>query len=188
MSGLWQASRLMQTDACASKYLSMRSGATEVEITDKIFTFPHFHPFPFIKDHIMKTTKAIIAIFVFVAAFGALQAQNKGKKAKAEGKTEVKEAKMDSTAILQEFVGTYNVKGSNDFSQAFITLENGQLFGRADAQPQAAPLVASATPDKFTISTPESAAEITFFRDDSKQVTSIKIYYNGLEVRGEKAK
>ena len=141
----------------------------------------------------MRTTKAIIVTFVFVAAFGTAQAQSKAKKAKAEKKTEqapteLKEVKMDSTAIFQEFAGTYNVKGSSDFSQAFITFENGQLFGRADAQPQAAPLTPSATPDKFTISSPESAAEITFLRDETKRVTGIKIYYNGLEVRGEKAK
>lgn len=135
----------------------------------------------------MKASKTILAIAVCVAALGTLQAQSKSKKAKAEKKTEVSQVKTDSMAILQEFVGTYDIKGSNDFGQAFITFENGQLFGRADAQPQAAPLTPSATPDKFTINTPESVAEITFLRNDNKQVNSIKIYYNGMEVRGEKA-
>lgn len=141
----------------------------------------------------MKTANIIIATAICVAAFGTAQAQSKAKKARAEKKTEqaqteIKEVKMDSTAILQEFVGTYNVKGSSDFSQAFITLENGTLFARADAQPQAAPLTASATPDKFTLTSPEASAEITFYRDETKRVTGIKIYYNGLEVKGEKAK
>ena len=141
----------------------------------------------------MKTVRILIATAICVAAFGTAQAQGKAKKSKAEKKTEqapteLKEARMDSTALLQEFVGTYNVKGSNDFSQAYITFENGRLFARADAQPQAAPLTPSATPDKFTLTSPEASAEITFFRDETKRVTSIKIYYNGLEVRGEKAK
>lgn len=141
----------------------------------------------------MKTLKLIIATIICTAALVTAQAQSKAKKAKAEKKTEQaqtapQETATDSTALLREFVGTYNISGSGDFSQAFITLENGQLFGRADAQPQAAPLKPSATPNKFTISSPESAAEITFLRDANKRVTGIKIYYNGMEVSGEKAK
>ena len=139
----------------------------------------------------MRAAKTILAIAVCVAALGTVQAQSKAKKAKAEKKTEAatenKQVATDSTALLQQFAGTYNIKGSSDFSQAFITFENGQLFGRADAQPQAAPLTPSATPDKFTVSSSEATAEITFLRDDSKQVTGIKVYYNGTEVRGEKA-
>ncbi|MBC8111555.1 MAG: DUF3471 domain-containing protein, partial [Verrucomicrobia bacterium] len=97
------------------------------------------------------------------------------------------EAKSDTLVNLEEYTGTYTISGTTDFNSVIVTLENGKLMGRADVQPTANEMKATATPDKFTISTNEGAAEITFIRNDQKKVKGLKVYYNGVEVTGEKS-
>ncbi|MCU0355496.1 MAG: hypothetical protein MUD08_17420, partial [Cytophagales bacterium] len=82
-------------------------------------------------------------------------------------------------------MGAYNVTGTSDFSQAIITFENGKLYGRADVQPDAAPLAPTATPDVFNIYSPQGSLDITFLRDENKKVTGLKFFLNGTEIRGE---
>ena len=141
------------------------------------------------------------AIFVvaLLTGGGSALAQKKSKKAAAKNNESVTEAPkpdvskpgavaVDSTALLQEYVGAYNVTGTSDFSQAIITFENGKLYGRADVQPEAAPLTPTATPDVFSIYSPQGSLDITFLRDENKKVTALKFFLNGTEIRGQKAK
>ena len=95
-------------------------------------------------------------------------------------------AKTDSTLILREFAGTYAITGSSDFSAVIVTFTNNKLMGKADVQSAFNELRPTPTPDKFSISSAEGFAEITFLRDDKKKVTGMKVYYGDQEVRGEK--
>jgi hypothetical protein len=106
----------------------------------------------------------------------------------AQSKTKSKPV-TDSTAIIQEFVGTYAISGSSDFSSVIITSENGKLFGRADIQSVATIMIPTQIADKFTVTSSDGYAEVTFLRDDKKKVTGVKVYYgNGSEVTGLKQK
>ncbi len=122
---------------------------------------------------------------LLVAAFVAVeiaQAQSSGNKPET--------SKPDSVSLLKEYAGTYAVKGSSDFSQAFVTAENGKLFGSTDTQSQPIPLSPTKTPDMFSFTAPDNSlqVDVTFLRNAEQKVSGIKIYYNGMEVRGEKTK
>lgn len=129
----------------------------------------------------MKTLRLIVIVMLTFAGYYTSQAQSSGN---------TTESKPDSVAILQEYVGTYNVKGNNEFSKAIVTLESGKLYGHTDTQPQALPLTPTKMADIFAITTPDNSVDITvtFLRDASKKVSSVKIYYNGIETKGEKEK
>ncbi len=130
----------------------------------------------------MKVIRFFFALLTTLVMYSYAQAQISGNKPDA--------TKPDSVALLQEYVGTYTVKGSNDFGQAFVTTENGKLFGSTDTQTQPVPLSPTKTPDAFSFTAPDNSLDVlvTFLRSGDQKVSSIKIYYNGTEVRGEKTK
>jgi hypothetical protein len=130
----------------------------------------------------MKAIRFAFALLIACVAFNYAQAQTSGNKPDA--------SKPDSVSILKEYAGTYAIKGSGDFSQAFVTTENGKLFGSTDTQSQQVPLSPTKTPDAFSFTAPDNSLDVlvTFLRDTEQKVSGIKIYYNGTEVRGEKTK
>ncbi|MDJ1484075.1 DUF3471 domain-containing protein [Cytophagaceae bacterium YF14B1] len=130
----------------------------------------------------MQVLRTLTIFVFFLAVYATSVAQSSGNKPD--------DSKPDSVAILQEYVGTYNVKGNNDFSKAIVTLEGGKLYGHTDTQTQVMPLSPTKVPDVFSITSPDNSVDVTvtFLRNETKKVSSIKIYYNGLETRGEKEK
>jgi hypothetical protein len=127
---------------------------------------------------------------IFICCFFCLLAISAFAQTKSKSKTDSKpktEAKSDTLVSLEEYTGTYAISGTTDFNSVIVTLENGKLMGRADVQPTANEMKATTTLDKFTIASSEAAAEVTFIRNDQKKVKGLKVYYNGVEVTGEKA-
>jgi Domain of unknown function (DUF3471) len=130
----------------------------------------------------MKAIRFFIVLLTALVIHSYSQAQSSGNKPDA--------AKPDSVALLQEYVGTYTIKGSSDFTKAFVTAENGKLFGSTDTQSQLIPLSSTKTVDVFSFTAPDNSfqVDVTFLRNTEQKVSGIKIYYNGTEVRGEKTK
>jgi hypothetical protein len=97
-------------------------------------------------------------------------------------------AKTDTVALFRSYTGTYNFPGHTDFQSVNIKVENGKLMGKANVQPVYSPLTATKKADTFTSASSEAFAEITFVRNPANLVTTLRIYYSGQEVKGEKDK
>lgn len=93
-------------------------------------------------------------------------------------------AKTPPADSLEQYVGTYKMKGESPFTVYKITFSEGSILGEADDY-GANKLVKQAGEDKFQ-STSSYGSIITFVRNADKKVVGLKMEIQGTELLADK--